>query len=259
MKEAERLVEPKSTDRPLPIHDPSFGPISVPDHIQLMMQSSSSNGLDYQNPFYLLLMNLCGNTPYVELEFSTRTDTLPYTRVYQSIPLVHTICERIHNLITLYRDTIRLSDNIIRKDYPHVNIGAFIEQRLKECDRKLLVRFGQILINFIGPNWNYKEEWKSSTVVALAQGMYQTQDFSTCPILADALQDQGCNELYLTRLRTSPQNFFKGNVLMDWILGIDQLNEIKELDRCECPHTIYVLVDIEGRCQICRKLVSPIE
>ena len=31
----------------------------------------------------------------------------------------------------------------------------------------------------------------TSTVVALAQGMYESQDFSTMPIPTDALQDAG--------------------------------------------------------------------
>jgi hypothetical protein len=35
-------------------------------------------------------------------------------------------------------------------------------------------------------------EWHTSTVVALAQQMYDSRDFSAMPILADALQDAGC-------------------------------------------------------------------
>jgi len=34
--------------------------------------------------------------------------------------------------------------------------------------------------------------WQTSTVVALAQQMYESRDFSPMPILADALQDAGC-------------------------------------------------------------------
>jgi hypothetical protein len=35
--------------------------------------------------------------------------------------------------------------------------------------------------------------WRTSTVVALAQQMYDSRDFSLMPILGDALQDTGCN------------------------------------------------------------------
>jgi hypothetical protein len=35
--------------------------------------------------------------------------------------------------------------------------------------------------------------WQTSTVTALAQRMYESRDFSAMPILADALQDAGCD------------------------------------------------------------------
>ena len=35
--------------------------------------------------------------------------------------------------------------------------------------------------------------WLTSDVVALARGMYESRDFSAMPILADALQDAGCD------------------------------------------------------------------
>jgi hypothetical protein len=39
----------------------------------------------------------------------------------------------------------------------------------------------------------FDPEWLTSTVVALAGQMYESRDFSAMPILADALQDAGCN------------------------------------------------------------------
>ncbi len=45
-------------------------------------------------------------------------------------------------------------------------------------------------------------EWRTSTVLALAQQMYDSRDFSAMPILADALQDAGCeDETILTHCR----------------------------------------------------------
>jgi hypothetical protein len=34
--------------------------------------------------------------------------------------------------------------------------------------------------------------WLTSTVIALAQQMYESRDFSAMPILGDALEDVGC-------------------------------------------------------------------
>jgi hypothetical protein len=39
----------------------------------------------------------------------------------------------------------------------------------------------------------FAPEWRTDTVVALARQMYEARDFSAMPILADALQDAGCD------------------------------------------------------------------
>lgn len=39
----------------------------------------------------------------------------------------------------------------------------------------------------------FSHEWRSSTTVALARTMYEAREFSAMPILADALQDAGCD------------------------------------------------------------------
>ena len=39
---------------------------------------------------------------------------------------------------------------------------------------------------------SFDVSWRTSTAVAIAQGMYESRDFSAMPILADALQDAGC-------------------------------------------------------------------
>jgi hypothetical protein len=37
-------------------------------------------------------------------------------------------------------------------------------------------------------------EWRTSTVVSLAKAMYESRDFAAMPLLADALQDAGCEQ-----------------------------------------------------------------
>jgi hypothetical protein len=44
-----------------------------------------------------------------------------------------------------------------------------------------------------------KPEWRTTTVVALCQHMLDTRDFDALPILADALEDAGCNDEALLR------------------------------------------------------------
>jgi hypothetical protein len=40
----------------------------------------------------------------------------------------------------------------------------------------------------------FDPNWRTSDVIAMARGMYETRDFSAMPILADALQDAGCED-----------------------------------------------------------------
>lgn len=64
--------------------------------------------------------------------------------------------------------------------------------------------------------------WLTSTVVALAQQVYDCRDFSPMPILADALQDAGCdNEDILNHCR-GPGPHCRGCWLVDFILLKDR-------------------------------------
>jgi hypothetical protein len=61
--------------------------------------------------------------------------------------------------------------------------------------------------------------WLTSTVLALATSIYDSRDFSPMPILADALQDAGCdNEDILTHCR-QPGEHVRGCWVVDLILG----------------------------------------
>lgn len=61
--------------------------------------------------------------------------------------------------------------------------------------------------------------WRTSDAVALAQSMYNSRDFTAMPILADALQDAGCeNEEVLTHCR-APGPHARGCWVVDGVLG----------------------------------------
>lgn len=61
--------------------------------------------------------------------------------------------------------------------------------------------------------------WLTSTVTAIARGMYESRDFSAMPILADALQDAGCdNDDVLSHCRgTGPH--VRGCWVIDLLTG----------------------------------------
>jgi hypothetical protein len=67
---------------------------------------------------------------------------------------------------------------------------------------------------------SFDPEWRTSTAVALAQQMYDSRDFNVMPILADALQDAGCeNEDVLDHCRAADGVHVRGCWVVDLVLG----------------------------------------
>ena len=61
--------------------------------------------------------------------------------------------------------------------------------------------------------------WRTGTAVSIARGMYEAHDFSAMPILADALQDAGCDgEAVLAHCR-EPGVHVRGCWVVDLVLG----------------------------------------
>lgn len=65
----------------------------------------------------------------------------------------------------------------------------------------------------------FSPEWRTSTAITLAQQMYETREFSAMPILADALQDAGCNsEDMLNHCRNTSVPHVRGCWVVDAVL-----------------------------------------
>ena len=66
----------------------------------------------------------------------------------------------------------------------------------------------------------FSPEWRTDTAVALARQMYESRDFSAMPILADALQDAGCDsDDILAHCRDPKQVHVRGCWVVDLVLG----------------------------------------
>ncbi|VTR94036.1 Uncharacterized protein OS=Sorangium cellulosum (strain So ce56) GN=sce5710 PE=4 SV=1 [Gemmata massiliana] len=61
--------------------------------------------------------------------------------------------------------------------------------------------------------------WRSSTAVALASQMYESRDFGAMPILADALQDAGCDSADVLGHCRSPGPHVRGCWVVDLVLA----------------------------------------
>ena len=61
--------------------------------------------------------------------------------------------------------------------------------------------------------------WRTSTAVALARGIYDDRAFDRMPILADALQDAGCDDDELLAHCRGPRPHVRGCWVVDLVLG----------------------------------------
>ena len=67
---------------------------------------------------------------------------------------------------------------------------------------------------------NFDPAWRTDTVLSLARHMYEAREFSAMPILADALQDAGCdNDDILSHCRDAQQTHVRGCWVVDLVLG----------------------------------------
>jgi hypothetical protein len=64
-----------------------------------------------------------------------------------------------------------------------------------------------------------RESHLTSTVLALAQGIYESRDFSAMAILADALQDAGCDSAEILDHCRGPGPHVRGCWVVDLVLG----------------------------------------
>jgi hypothetical protein len=66
----------------------------------------------------------------------------------------------------------------------------------------------------------FAPEWRTDTAIALARQMYEAHDFGAMPILADALQDAGCDsDDVLTHCRDTSLTHVRGCWVVDLVLG----------------------------------------
>jgi hypothetical protein len=61
--------------------------------------------------------------------------------------------------------------------------------------------------------------WRTSTVLALAQGIYDERAFDRMPILADALQDADCDNAGILDHCRGPGPHVRGCWVVDLLLG----------------------------------------
>jgi hypothetical protein len=84
-------------------------------------------------------------------------------------------------------------------------------------------RFAGVLREIAGNPFGldtFEPAWRTSTTMQLARHVYESRDYSVLPILADALQDTGCDdECVLTHCRDTDITHQRGCWAVDLVLG----------------------------------------
>jgi hypothetical protein len=110
-------------------------------------------------------------------------------------------------------------DRVQLNDVPWRVMRAFafdIYQNPRHLTRRLLYDlFGPLPFRPVSAD----PSWLTSTVVALAEGIYQELAFDRMPILADALQDAGCNNEDILNHCRQPGEHVRGCWVVDLLLG----------------------------------------
>ncbi|QDU20563.1 hypothetical protein [Urbifossiella limnaea] len=65
----------------------------------------------------------------------------------------------------------------------------------------------------------FSPEWRTEAVVALARGIYEERAWDRMPVLADALEDAGCDCIELLEYCRGPNTHVRGCWLVDLVLG----------------------------------------
>lgn len=109
---------------------------------------------------------------------------------------------------------IRVIRYSMRMSNPVLGISSAIENLGILDTTKDKTFIGYLIKNCLGPKKKFNKNWKTSNTKSLAKSIYDDKNYSLMPILADALQDAGCDcDEVLTRLREG-KDF--GN--SDWVL-----------------------------------------
>src|SRR5206468_8314117 len=91
----------------------------------------------------------------------------------------------------------KLATTVVQHQTGDVGIHVRDWARWNRLMRELNGRFRALIWDAVGnpfAAFGLHPDWRTPTAIAVAGQMYESRDFSAMPILADALQDAGCDD-----------------------------------------------------------------
>jgi hypothetical protein len=97
-----------------------------------------------------------------------------------------------------------------------------VDRAFREKKGELLTRFLAILRDIFGNPFRpvaCSPKWRTGTAVLLGREVYESRDFSAMPILADSLQDAGCDSADILNHCRGPGPHVRGCWVLDLVLN----------------------------------------
>ncbi len=129
---------------------------------------------------------------------------------------------RIRSAIKATYEVANLDPMVAAYSGGYIVPSGYIPTGVRADDHEELTRHSLIIRDIFGNPFRpvtFLPEWLTSTVVSLANQMYDSRDFSAMPILADALEDSGCDDGVVLQHCRGPGPHVRGCWCVDLLTG----------------------------------------
>lgn len=111
---------------------------------------------------------------------------------------------------------------LARPAFPGLTVERAVQVHPADRRRAATERYCALVRDIVNPFLQalFDPSWLSSSVLALARSMYDSRDFTAMPILADALQDAGCEDAEVLGHCRGDGAHVRGCWVVDGVLGL---------------------------------------
>ena len=164
--------------------------------------------------------NVAEAAAYLAFGHTTNQESLgsALNALASSVAWQHCPEARVHDRGWLLRGSTSWFEKQIECSPPESNNPMWRKARALEQEAQ-----AAIIRDILDPFWigPFDPEWRTQTAVALARHLYDSREFSAMPILADAIQDAGCeNDHILNHLRDPNVVHVRGCWVLDGVRSV---------------------------------------
>jgi hypothetical protein len=220
-----RFIEPKVSDRKLYCYDIACARRIAP----ILIDPSSSHAVEVLERFAEGLCNakdIAGLSWEVEgAAFSVEAGHAPYQHLAEQIPhsFLTELAANPTYVVESARRVLTSAAYFIDRIFSSVPCERRRRDRPITPDSSALFRPVWLVHEVFGNPFRtvkFRKDWRTDTAITLARTMYKAREFSAMPILADAIQDAGCdNEDVLNHCRDATLTHVRGCWVCDLVLG----------------------------------------